>query len=105
MSKACECFPPRLLNHGETESFRDCNSFLESYSILRNITGVGKGPIVGLTANEQLGFFPGSDRIVQDAHPYLIFGEPKNDPFSFVAAAPVSILSQLLIFLTINPSA
>ncbi|KAK7685287.1 hypothetical protein QCA50_011650 [Cerrena zonata] len=59
--------------------------YLQSYNILRNITGIGSGAymvvhdgFLGLTPWK--GFLPGSDRIVLDTHPYVAFGGGLNQP-------------------------
>ncbi|CAL1708174.1 unnamed protein product [Somion occarium] len=59
--------------------------YLQSYDMLRNITGIGSGAymvvhdgFLGLTPWKD--FLPGSDRIVLDTHPYVAFGGGLDQP-------------------------
>ncbi|KAI0695715.1 glycoside hydrolase superfamily [Cytidiella melzeri] len=59
--------------------------YLEAYNMIRNITGIGKGPSLvihdgfqGLTPWK--GFMTGADRLVLDTHPYIAFGGGLDQP-------------------------
>ncbi|KAI0337316.1 glycoside hydrolase [Trametopsis cervina] len=59
--------------------------YLESYNMIRNITGIGKGASIvlhdgflGLTPWK--GFMTGADRLVLDTHPYIAFGGGLDQP-------------------------
>jgi len=62
--------------------------YLQSYDMLRNITGIGNGAYMvvhdgfsGLTPWKD--FLPGSDRIILDTHPYVAFGGGLNQPLDY----------------------
>ena len=55
--------------------------YIEMHDMMRNITGLGKGPWIsihdGFQPLEQwVDFLPGSDRIALDSHPYFAFATP-----------------------------
>jgi len=55
--------------------------YIEMHDMMRNITGLGKGPFIsvhdGFQPLEQWQtFLPGSDRIALDSHPYFAFADP-----------------------------
>lgn len=61
--------------------------YLEAYSMIRNITGVGEGngPLISIHdgfmgLDRWNGFLEGADRIGLDTHPYLAFNGVGNDP-------------------------
>ncbi|KAI0079030.1 glycoside hydrolase [Panus rudis PR-1116 ss-1] len=62
--------------------------YLQSYDMLREITGIGSGAYMVIHDGFQgLGpwkdFLPGSDRIVLDTHPYIAFGGGLNQPLDY----------------------
>ncbi|KAI1792509.1 glycoside hydrolase [Ganoderma leucocontextum] len=62
--------------------------YLQAHNMIRNITGIGKGPYIvihdGFQADSSWkDFLPGSDRIVLDTHPYVAFGGDFNHPLSY----------------------
>jgi glucan 1,3-beta-glucosidase len=70
-------------------SFDEMSSYLETYNMMRNITGIGagKGPyisihdgFIGLT--QWANFLPGADRFMLDTHPYFAFTPQPNDPIA-----------------------
>ncbi|KAI5120174.1 hypothetical protein M0805_008440 [Coniferiporia weirii] len=61
--------------------------YLQAYDIVRNITGIGQGngPFISIhdgfqSLSDWANFFPGSDRINLDTHPYFAFGGQSTDP-------------------------
>ncbi|KAH7101447.1 glycoside hydrolase family 5 protein [Auriculariales sp. MPI-PUGE-AT-0066] len=64
--------------------------YLEAYTMIRGITGVGagNGPIISIhdsfDTSKWLGFLPGADRLAIDAHRYFSFTDPViNSPCSW----------------------
>ncbi|EJD51876.1 glycoside hydrolase [Auricularia subglabra TFB-10046 SS5] len=67
--------------------------YYEVYTMVRGITGIGKGPFISFhTAFSDGGFnnwLPNADRIMIDRHPYIIFGRtPTNNAPASYAAEP-----------------
>ncbi|QRV72249.1 Cellulase (glycosyl hydrolase family 5 protein) [Ceratobasidium sp. AG-Ba] len=61
--------------------------YLEMHDMMRNITGLGKGPFISIhngfrpfSAWEN--FLPGADRIALDGHPYFCFARMLSSPLS-----------------------
>lgn len=62
--------------------------YLEVYEMMRNITGIGKGPAIVLHDGFQgltpwKGFLTGADSLVLDTHPYVAFGGGLNQPLDY----------------------
>lgn len=62
--------------------------YFEAYDIIRNVTGIGKGPSISLHDGFQglapwKGFLPGADRLVLETHPYIAFGGGLDQPVDF----------------------
>ncbi|EJF55770.1 glycoside hydrolase [Dichomitus squalens LYAD-421 SS1] len=62
--------------------------YLQAHDIIRNITGIGKGPYIAIHDGFQSDaswkdFLPGSDRIMLDTHPYVAFGGDFNHPLDY----------------------
>ncbi|KAK7030955.1 hypothetical protein VNI00_013902 [Paramarasmius palmivorus] len=60
--------------------------YLESYEMIRGITGIGEGKGAYISihdgfqdVNSWNGFLPGADRFIMDSHPYFAFGGGAND--------------------------
>ncbi|QRW18432.1 Cellulase (glycosyl hydrolase family 5 protein) [Rhizoctonia solani] len=54
--------------------------YIEMHDMMRNITGLGKGPFISVHDGFQplerwVDFMPGSDRVALDSHPYFAFSE------------------------------
>ncbi|CAE6377307.1 unnamed protein product [Rhizoctonia solani] len=56
--------------------------YMESYNIMRNITGIGEGNGPWMSVHDGFdpldrweNFMPGADRVMLDAHPYFCFGD------------------------------
>jgi hypothetical protein len=76
------------------------HSYLETYTMVREIGGIGKGngpfiafhdgfsgsPARTVSSGGWTDFLPGMDRVALDTHPYLCFSEPNNDGLSYQAA-------------------
>ncbi|KAG8739546.1 hypothetical protein FRC10_005456 [Ceratobasidium sp. 414] len=61
--------------------------YLEMHDMMRNITGLGKGPFISIHNGFQAfstweNFLPGSDRIALDGHPYFCFARMLATPLS-----------------------
>lgn len=58
--------------------------YAEAYRIVREASGIGKGPWVSihdgmLGKDEWIDWLPGADRVTLDAHPYMAFGGQDSD--------------------------
>ncbi|KZO99387.1 glycoside hydrolase family 5 protein [Calocera viscosa TUFC12733] len=69
--------------------------YLEAYTLIRNITGVGagQGPFIGIHdgfigMQEWAGFLQGSDRIAMDTHPYNAFNDPTTASLASFIPSP-----------------
>lgn len=68
-------------------------SYVESYQVIRAITGVGEGKGAFITLSDGIGglsiwagLLPNADRVAIDTHPYFAFdGEPNTDPVNVAA--------------------
>lgn len=66
---------------------------MESYQVIRAITGVGEGKGAFITLSDGIGglsiwagLLPNADRVAIDTHPYFAFdGEPNTDPINVTA--------------------
>ena len=66
---------------------------MESYQIIRSITGVGEGKGAFIILSDGIGglsqwagLLPNADRVAIDSHPYFAFsGEPNTEPINVAA--------------------